>query len=116
MRFLLTVLVVFLALLVGVFAEHNFHVTDVAVNHTQSCCHNDKTCPCDTCSCCNGCDGHKCPCKGNCPCCEACPGKGGKPGASCPCTKDGKDCPCCSACPGHKKTDDCHDGVCPAKK
>lgn len=83
-RFLLTIFLVVLAFVLGVFVQHNFR----AVEQVQQKYFKvgkpaqmpTDICPCTECTCCTGCKGNdnfngKCTCKGGCTCCIACEGK-----------------------------------------
>jgi hypothetical protein len=77
-KFIGTLLLVALAFSVGVFAEHDFGVVQLARNEMVQ-----RSALCD--------------CKGKCDCCPGCPGQGseGK------CTCNGQ-CTCCTKCVGHR--------------
>ncbi len=76
MRLFVTILLVLLSFVLGVFVENNFRV----ISHVQACCQRER-----------------CPCGDDCDCCPACPGKGGSGKCKCP------DCDCCPSCPGAKR-------------
>lgn len=81
MRFVLSLLSVLLAFVVGVLVEREFHLVAKLNKQESPCC---KT---------------ECPCGGKYPCCPACVGNPQhKPDTQCDC----EDCPCCKKCPGHQ--------------
>jgi hypothetical protein len=90
MRFVLSLVAIVLAFVIGIFAEHDFSLID----HTKKRCHGQQVVKpqnCDSCTC-NTCHCSSCKC---CKCCKACKTRGA---VKCDC----ENCDCCSDCPGHK--------------
>jgi hypothetical protein len=111
MRFLLALLGIFLAFVVGIFVEHDFSVVNLSkggvavlakkagcdcncAGDANKCTCDGTCCPCEKCGNCVACQ-KTCSCEGNCDCCSAC-----LSGGKCHCKPN---CSCCPDCPGHKK-------------
>jgi hypothetical protein len=77
MRFVLSLVAIVLAFVIGVFAEHDFSLIDHAKHQAAKPEYKTKRCRCKTCNCCKACKTHgavKCDCE-DCDCCPDCPGK-----------------------------------------